>query len=67
MIFIFTFVFLFFFWSKEDLSKYSLEEKHIEGDSMEPLIKNGSKIILIRDYFQDNTPKVGDIVAYDYQ
>lgn len=47
-------------------SNYVTLEKQIDGDSMEPLLPNGSVIFLLVDYYKTNTPKHGDIIAYHY-
>jgi signal peptidase I len=42
-------------------------EKEIEGNSMEPLLPNGTKILLQIWYYQGrNLPERGDIIAYNY-
>jgi len=47
---------------------YTLEKKHLEGESMKPLLKNGQEVILMKGYFlcEKNSPQKGDIVAAVY-
>ncbi|MDD2745360.1 MAG: signal peptidase I [Candidatus Gracilibacteria bacterium] len=52
--------------NQEVSQNYVTLEKQIDGDSMEPLLPNGSTILLLVDYYKTNTPKHGDIIAYHY-
>ncbi len=41
--------------------------KTVEGNSMEPLLPNGSKVTLLEDYYQcGSAVQKGDIVAYNF-
>lgn len=43
-------------------------KKTVEGDSMEPFIKNGQELLLLEDFYKacNEKPKVWDIVAHRY-
>lgn len=40
------------------------EKMTVNGQSMEPLIKNGTELELSKDYYKCNQAKKGDIIAY---
>ncbi len=44
---------------------YTEEKKYLEGDSMEPKLKNGQEVIFLKDYYSctKTSPKKGDIVS----
>ena len=46
---------------------FQREEKIVQGDSMEPMLSNGKKIVLLKNYYQcDNLVNPGDIISYNY-
>lgn len=59
-------VFVLVVLTRNSTPTYTAIEKQIDGTSMEPLIKNGSRMLLLADYYKTNTPQRGDIIAYNY-
>lgn len=57
---------LFAWYPLSEQPTYPVLEKEIDGNSMEPLIPNGSKVQLLVGYYANHLPKRGDIIAYDY-
>jgi signal peptidase I len=54
--------------SAEDLSCVTKREvKTVRGNSLSPLVKPGSEVTILNDYYKCNKPMRGDLVIYDYK
>lgn len=53
--------------NKENLSCVSdTKEKTVYGNSMNPMLKHGQKVIFLENYYNCNDIKRNDLIAYDY-